>query len=197
MFAVNWLMQEPPSATARANLISPVTTKKTSAAMVDSSSAIDVRMLGGAQTEAYSAEASMRLVGERITAKLSLTTPQPAELTGEELGRGELPRPWLRKAETDEFVMKPAPGGVWHATVPTYVYIERGSEKVRVPATAEVDLSLSDTKDTGRVAFKVTYNPPGDAASNVATQAFVEPLSGRAYRVAFDATVTLTAHHPK
>jgi hypothetical protein len=186
LLAANWFLQ--PSSTQQPSVLSGLPNvaagKKADSKRAEKSAIIDIRLVGDLTNEQSTASAAIRVFGERVTGRISFSTPKPPELTAEQVGRGEAALPWLKKAETDEVLLSPKGEGTWGATVPMYVYVERGNDRRRVLATADITVALSTGKDTGAVKFKAAYSPVGDT-DTIPEGAFITPVSNITYRIGF------------
>ncbi len=146
-----------------------------------------------------------------ITTRFVLTTPKPPELTNEEIAQGTLPRIWLKRVESDAAVLRASgsndsgsndsgskdPGlKEWSGSVPTYVFVERGVERRRLPALTLVSISVSGDGSTGEANIDISYAPPGDTTLP-AQGAMIEAAEKDGYRIAATATVKLTTWAPE
>lgn len=68
------------------------------------------------------------------------TTPQPPELTPEQIVRAERPQPWLYKIEVAQFPFEKQLDGTWQAKGPARVFVNQGPAKRRLVAQAEITL---------------------------------------------------------
>ncbi|MBN8547842.1 MAG: hypothetical protein J0M12_00855 [Deltaproteobacteria bacterium] len=75
------------------------------------------------------------------TVSIEATTPQPPELTPEQIVRNERPQPWLYKVELSPFPFEKQLGGTWLAKGPARIFVSQGTNKRRLVGMAEVNVS--------------------------------------------------------
>jgi len=117
---------------------------------------------GNISDPTYSLTFSANQNGDKITAKMVVTTPQPPELTLEEIGRAEKPHIWLRKGESDVVTLQRSGEHQWIANAPIYFFIERGAERRRLPGSAMMSLTMNSDGATGDVTIEASYSALGD-----------------------------------
>ena len=102
--------------------------------------------------------------GTTLASKVLVTTPQPAELTLEEIANNTPAKMWLKRAESDVIQLKQVGASEWSGSVPTYIFVERGVERRRLPGLAMLTAHLNPDGKTGEFRVEVSYSPPGDTA---------------------------------
>src|SRR5207253_2345453 len=95
-----------------------------------------------------------------------------------------------RRGESDELILKPSAPNTWTGTIPTYVFVERGADRKRLPATGIVSVSLADAVAGPQAQIEISYAPPGDTNLPPAGT-LIEATDGGTYRVHLSGSVKL------
>lgn len=126
--------------------------------------------------------------GNTLSTKVLLTTPKPAELSLEEIANNTPHRIWLKRAESDVVQLKQVGANEWSGSAPTYIFVERGAERRRLPGVAMISGQVAADGSASELRVEITYTPPGDTALP-APGSIIEAAGKDLYRVSVSAVV--------
>lgn len=101
-------------------------------------------------TDKYTVEWKLGRQGENIvSAALNGTTPEPPELSPEEIVSGKSKAPWLRKFNIAEFELKPLDiPGTFSGNAPAMLYLEYKEKRERISADAKLSVSSNNDENS-------------------------------------------------
>ena len=151
--------------------------------------------VGTHKDERFEVSLSLSLQKNAATTKVTFTTPKPAELSLEEIANNASPRIWLKRAESDVVTLKQLSATQWSGSVPTYIFVERGEERRRLPGFTMVSVTVSPDGASAKITTDLSYVPNGDTALP-APGNVIEGVGKDLFRVAISAefTASLSSH---
>ena len=139
------------------------TTKKAAVASTDATT-VTINDSGASRT----IQAKFKIqAGKPVSATLVLTTPQPPELTPEQIVHNDPAPLWLERLETDELSFESNETGRLSAHGPAKLYLTQAGNNSRAVAQLEID-ALFDAEKGELTAAIVVYS--GDAPSEKSEQ---------------------------